>query len=178
VNVLALVLFVAFVAAAVRAGARTGPEDRRRRIHHFLLLACAGSFGAGLAQRDAWPFCAWPLVAGRVPVLVTQPRVFVVDSAGEEYPADYRAWRPFSYVELLSWLDKDFMRLTPDARRRAALHLVVTAGSRTARGDRIRCTGTRLAGRADGTVLSLAPSALVAAGQSTADAHCGAAPLP
>ena len=48
---------------AWRAHTSPGPAGRRA-VNAFLLYTLAASFGAGLLQRDLWPFSDWPLVAG------------------------------------------------------------------------------------------------------------------
>jgi hypothetical protein len=120
-NVAAGLCFVVFVGlglAAIRSERRAG-RGRRSFVNAFLIYALAASFGAGLAQRDAWPFSAWPLVAGRLPPTVTHPRLVAVDGAGREHDVDYRAWQPLGVDELLSWLDAGFPKLSAEAQQRA-----------------------------------------------------------
>jgi hypothetical protein len=47
-----------------------------------------------------------------------------VDSNGNEYDIDYRAWRPLGLEELLSWINLHFARLDPAARDRVGAYLL------------------------------------------------------
>lgn len=134
-DLIAAILFAGFLGLglwATRAPKRNS-DDARRRVSLFVLYALAASFGAGLTQRDFWPFSAWPLVAGLVPETVTHPRLMAVDAGGAEHDIDYRAWSPMSVDELLSWVDADFMTLRAKDRDAAAAYLLRTAeGARAA----------------------------------------------
>lgn len=145
-DLVAAALFAGFLglgAWAAHGGART-PEDARRRVSLFALYALAATFGAGLTQRDFWPFSAWPLVAGLVPETVTHPRLMAVDAAGVEHDIDYRAWTPMSVDELLSWVDADLMTLRARERDSAAAYLLRLA--ERARGAAASGAGMRVPG--------------------------------
>jgi hypothetical protein len=148
VNLVAPLLFVGFVLAAVIGGraARAATTTERRRVSLFLLYACGASLGAGLAQREAYPFSAWALVAGLVPEPVTQPRLLLVDSVGGEHDVDARAWLPLSYAEVASWINDDWERLGEADRAAAAAYLVAAAeaGRQRARAGRSPAATRRL----------------------------------
>jgi hypothetical protein len=124
-NVAAGLGFAGFALAAVLAAAApSGSRSRRARVQALLLYSVAVSFGAGLTQRDAWPFSAWPLVAGVLPPSVTHPRLVALDLAGREHAVDYRAWQPLGFDELMSWLDTGFPRLSAEQADRTAADLL------------------------------------------------------
>jgi hypothetical protein len=104
--------------------ARRGTVDNRRLVNVFILYTVALGLGAGLTQREIWPFSAWPLVAGKVPVPVTHPRFLAVDAEGREHEIDYRAWGPIEFDEFIGWEDKNFFRLNQESRDRAASYLL------------------------------------------------------
>jgi hypothetical protein len=93
-------LFVAFVILGLGAACSTRGDGRDRRINAFLIYTLVLGLGAGLSQREAWPFSTWPLVAGTVWQGVTQRRVVALDADGREYAIDYRAWEPLPADEL------------------------------------------------------------------------------
>lgn len=126
---IAAALFAGFVGLGVWTahGPARPPDDRQRHVSLFILYALAATFGAGLTQRDFWPFSAWPLVAGLVPETVTHPRLMAIDATGAEHDIDYRAWSPLSSDELLSWVDADLMTLRAHDRDAAASFLLRTA---------------------------------------------------
>lgn len=127
-DVVAAFAFVAFASTALRtSSAGLSGELRRRRINVFLAVLLAISFGAGLTQRELWPFSSWPLVAGMLDDRVTHGRIVAVDRAGVEHEVDYRAWQPLSFDELMAWMDAEFSTLPQDAKVRAAAHLVALA---------------------------------------------------
>jgi len=118
VNVLAPLAFAAFVLLGLLA--RRGP----RWTQAFLLCAVLVSSAPGLLQLDAWPFAAWPLVAGTAPARARFPRLVAVDATGAEHEIDYRAWQPLSVDELYAWLDLRFPTLPPGDRHEAAAWLL------------------------------------------------------
>lgn len=118
--------------------ARRGGIDNRRLVNLFIAYTLALSFGAGLSQREVWPFSAWPLVAGKVPALVTQPRIVALDTEGREHEIDYRAWGPIEFDEFIAWEEKNFSRLDRASQERVASYLlgiVERARQRWAAGD-------------------------------------------
>ena len=125
-DLVAAALFAGFLGLGMWAarGATSAPDEQRRRVSLFVLYTLAATFGAGLTQRDFWPFSAWPLVAGLVPETVTHPRLVAADAAGAEHEIDYRAWSPISVDELLSWVDADLMTLRASDRDAAAAYLL------------------------------------------------------
>jgi hypothetical protein len=116
--------FLAFLVAALRLWNRTPADVHRRRVNVFLWIVLIVSFAAGLGQRDLWPFSSWPLLAGTLDDEVTHGRIVGIDREGVEHDIDYRAWQPVSFDELMSWMDAVFPSLGPEARNRAAVHLV------------------------------------------------------
>jgi hypothetical protein len=124
-NVAAGLGFAGFVLLALAVAAAPRGSPRGKALVHALLLYSVGiSFGAGLTQRDAWPFSAWPLVAGVLPESVTHPRLVAVDERGVEHAVDYRAWQPLGFDELMAWLDRELLRLPPASRDRAGAYLL------------------------------------------------------
>ena len=98
-----------------------------RAVNAFLAYTLLTGFGAGLLQRDLWPFSNWPLVAGLQRATVQLPRLAVIDRLGTEHQVDYRAWQPFVSDELLGWADGRFLELGSADRDRAADFLVEVA---------------------------------------------------
>jgi hypothetical protein len=114
-----------FAVLGLAAGlARRGAVDSRRLVNVFIVYTVALGFGAGLTQREIWPFSAWPLIAGKVPALVTHSRTLAVDAEGSEHEIDYRAWGPLEFDELNAWKGKNFFRLDPESRDRVASYLL------------------------------------------------------
>jgi hypothetical protein len=114
--------------AALACAAALAPAARRRRaVSLFLAYALAVSLGAGLAQRDAWPFSAWPLAANLLEESLTYDVLVAVDEEGREHDVDFRAWRPLGFDEQLSWLQQELPRLDAGARRRVAADLLARA---------------------------------------------------
>ena len=112
--------------AVWRAHAPSGAGGRGA-INAFLLYTLAVSFGAGLFQREMWPFSTWPLVAGIQGPAAHHSRIVAVDRAGVEHNVDYRAWQPFVVEELQAWADKRLLRLGHEDRARAAEFMVQLA---------------------------------------------------
>jgi hypothetical protein len=101
-----------FAVIGLAAGlSRRGAVYNRRLVNVFIVYTLALGLGAGLLQHEAWPFSAWPLVAGKVPAPVTHPRFLAVDGNGREHEIDYRAWGPIEFDEFIGWEDKNFHRL-------------------------------------------------------------------
>jgi hypothetical protein len=110
--------------AAWGAYARRGSGISRRLVNLFLVYTLIVSFGAGLLQKDFWPFSNWPLVANLHPPVVRYTRLVAVDAQGREHDVDYRAWQPFVIEELLGWADSRLVMLDAADRDRAAAFLV------------------------------------------------------
>jgi hypothetical protein len=125
-DVLAAAAFVGFAALAL-AARLARPERRRAAVNRLLAYTVALSFGAGLSQRDAWPFSAWPLAANRLGESVTYDVLVAVDGQGREHDVDYRAWRPLGFDEQLSWVQQEMPGLDPGAHERAAADLLARA---------------------------------------------------
>jgi hypothetical protein len=104
--------------------ARRGTVDNRKLVNVFIVYTLLLGFGAGLTQREIWPFSAWPLVAGKVPTPVTHPRFMAVDADGREHDIDYRAWGPIEIDELIAWEEKNFLRLDRGSQDRVASYLL------------------------------------------------------
>ena len=129
-NYTALGLFLAFVVASYRTSRlAAGAVDRRRYTNAFIALALILSFSAGLLQRDFYPFCQWPLVAGVLPDGVFSPRIALVASDGTEHDVDYRIWVPLAIDELNAWIDGRFQSLSSRDRREVAAWLLQHADS-------------------------------------------------
>lgn len=120
---------LAFALLGIAAGLAT--HSRRKRINLFIAYTLAVSFGAGFTQHEVWPFSAWPLVAGRVPDPVTNPRIVALDPQGREHDIDHRAWGPLVFQEFIAWEEKHFLKLDPAARDRVAAYLLgIVEGNR------------------------------------------------
>lgn len=132
-------LIIGFALLGIAAGLSTrGAVASRPMVNIFILYTLGLSFGAGLLQREVWPFSAWPLVAGKVPQIVTQPRILAFDADGKEHEIDYRAWAPLEFDELMGWEEKTFAVLDRESKDRVAAYLlgvVETARQRWAAGD-------------------------------------------
>ncbi len=131
-NVAAGLAFATFVLLGLLT--RTSDADRRRsRVSLLLAFTAVVSFGAGLSQRDAWPFSSWPLAASAPGRSVTYSTISAVDARGAEHPVDYRAWQPLGFDELLSWIQLEFPKLTRAEQDEAARHLLGLAEAARAR---------------------------------------------
>jgi hypothetical protein len=130
-NVLSGLCFLGFLGAAllVALSERGWIHPRRRFVNAFLLYAVAASFGAGLAQKDAWPFSKWPMAGGRAEPRGSTIRIVAVDEDGVEHGVDYRAWQPMAFDELIPWLHRTFPRLPRASQDRVAAHLLEKAES-------------------------------------------------
>lgn len=118
-------LFLGFVALGLIAAYSTrGKRGERRLVNVFLVYTIVLGLGAGLSQREVWPFSTWPLVAALVPPTVTHPRIVAIDGEGQEYPIDYRAWAPIEIDELLGWEGKYFFGLDRAAQDRVGAYLL------------------------------------------------------
>ena len=114
-----------FAVLGLAAGlARKGGIDNRRLVNLFIAYTIALAFGAGLTQHEVWPFSSWPLVAGKMPALVTHPRFRAVDAQGDEHEIDYRAWGPIEFDEFIAWEEKNFLRLERGSQDRVASYLL------------------------------------------------------
>jgi hypothetical protein len=133
-NLAAGLVFAAFAALGLFlvGRARAGP-GRRTRVSVFLAFAVLASFGAGLSQRDAWPFSSWPLAASAPGRSVTYSTIAAVDQGGAEHAVDYRAWQPLGFDELLSWIQLEFPKLTRAEQDEAARDLLGRAEAARAR---------------------------------------------
>jgi hypothetical protein len=128
-NVLAGLCFLGFLlfALLVWLSERGVVGPRRRLVSAFLAYAILASFGAGLSQKDAWPFAKWPMAGGRAEAMGDTIRIVGVDTAGAEHAVDYRAWQPMAYEELIPWMHRTFPRLPPAAQGAVAAHLLEKA---------------------------------------------------
>ncbi len=163
-GLVAVVFFCGFVALAllVSASARRRPGDERaarRSATLFIAWSLCASFAAGLAQRDAWPFASWPLVATIHPGAATHPRLVAVDEKGREHLIDARAWEPLSADELAAWLTGRFPGLRPEDQEQTARWLLDKAeAARAAARDGVRPGYTdRFFGRATSPLFLLHP---------------------
>jgi hypothetical protein len=130
-NVLGGLCFLGFLLAAllVRLSERGWTFPRRRCVNVFLLYAILASFGAGLSQKDAWPFAKWPMAGGRAGSRASTIRIVAVDEAGAEHGIDYRAWQPMAFDELMPWMHRTFPRLPRASQDQVAAHLLDKAES-------------------------------------------------
>ncbi len=141
-----LVVFVGFVAAALSLAwcwSRLDAAGRRVGATLFIAYVLAASFGAGLTNRDLFPFAAWQLVAGELPPVWSAVRLVGVDSLGVEHDIDARAWEPLSYDELQAFLVSDFGALDPAARSQVLAELLRRAEASRARAAAGGAVGTR-----------------------------------
>lgn len=134
-NIVGAVGFLGFLLAAalVALSERGGIGPRRRYVHLFLAYAVAVSFGAGLSQKDAWPFSKWPMAGGKAEAFGSTIRIVAVDDRGTERAIDYRAWQPVAFDELVPWMHRTFPRLPRHAQDRVAAHLLAAAEAARAR---------------------------------------------
>jgi len=125
-NVLGALCFLGFLLAAllVALSERGWTSPRRRSVNAFLLYSVAVSFGAGFAQKDAWPFSRWPMAGGRADANASTTRIVAVDADGVERDVDFRAWQPVGFDELIPWMHRTFPRLPRDAQDRVARWLL------------------------------------------------------
>jgi hypothetical protein len=134
-------VFLGFVALGLLAASSTARRrDDRRAVNLFIAYILLVSFAAGFAQRDAWPFSTWPLVAGTVARPITQPRIVAIDAQGAEYEIDYRAWEPLELEELIAWKQAHFVQLDRASQDSVAgylLGVVERARRQWAAGERV-----------------------------------------
>lgn len=130
-NVLSGLCFLGFLVAAllVALSERGWTSPRRRFVNVFLAYAVAASFGAGLSQKDAWPFSKWPMAGGRAEAVGSNVRIVGVDADGVERGIDYRAWQPVAFDELVPWMHRTFPRLPRESQDRVVAHLLERAES-------------------------------------------------
>ena len=130
-DLLSALCFAGFaLGGALVAWSETRPAWHARRpalLSAFLGYALAASFGAGLSQREAWPFSRWNFAAGLAARSVTNSRVLAVDAGGVEHAVDARAWQPLGFDELQPWLLSTLPQLPREARERAAGFLLEKA---------------------------------------------------
>lgn len=127
-NLLGALCFVGFLAALCLVHlARADTRRRRAAVHTLLVYSLCASFGAGLAQRDLWPFARWPMAAGLASARGENTRMVAVDARGVEWPIDSRAWQPLGFDELNPWMHRSFPALAPESRDRVARHLLGVA---------------------------------------------------
>jgi hypothetical protein len=112
------------------------PERRKTATSFYLLYVLVLSFGAGLTQRDLWPFSAWPIKALTPGPVRDRQTLLAVDEAGAEHRVDYRAWQPLGLDELTPWITFRFHHLPLDGQDRVAAYLLDRAEEtrRAARG--------------------------------------------
>lgn len=127
-NILKVLCFLGFIGfgLAIVWAERFGKPTPRRTVlvNTFLLYCLLVSFGAGLTQREAWPFSTWPLVAGIHPASATHSRLVTVDVSGIEHNIDYRAWQPLVSDELLAWFDAKLLLLDTSAQELVCNYLL------------------------------------------------------
>lgn len=130
-NVLAALCFLGLLLAAllVWLSERGVVAPRRRFVNALLVYATLASFGAGLSQKDAWPFAKWPMAGGRAEAEADTIRIVAVDAEGAEHAVDYRAWQPMAYEDLIPWMHRTFPRLPRGAQDEVAAHLLEKAES-------------------------------------------------
>jgi hypothetical protein len=138
---LAFLVFIASGFAALVGGA--GQPGGRWLVNVFVAWTVAVGLGAGVIQRDFWPFTTWPLVAAIHPPIAEHARMVVVDRAGHEHDVDHRAVEPFPFNELLAWLNGRFLAMPADRQHAAAEYLVAIVERAAARARRGEPVSTR-----------------------------------
>lgn len=127
-NVLSLLCFIGFLLAIllVAVAERTEVDAARRRlfVSALLIYSLGASFGAGLMQKDAWPFSKWPMAGGLADRAAANTRIVAVDADGIEQAIDYRAWQPLKFDELNPWMHRTFPRLPAATQDRVAAYLL------------------------------------------------------
>ena len=128
---------------------------RQRLASVFIGYVVVISFGAGMLQRNFWPFSSWSLMVGSGPrSLIGEEdwhpaRSVGVTSDGREHRIDYRSWQPFSYAELIdTWIHSRMPDLPADARDRVGVWLLsqANAGREAAIDRRTPGTWSRILG--------------------------------
>ncbi len=160
-----------FTVWRVRGGAANG----RAAVNLFLIYTLAVSFGAGLLQRELWPFSTWPLIAAIHGPVAHKTRLVAVDAGGHERTVDFRAWQPFVYEELLAWVDKQLPLLSPPEQDEAGAYLVQLAerGREAARAGQPIGTFDRRLGSFRLPYFLLHPRAWTSPADAPADAFVG-----
>ena len=150
-NLLSAALFLGFLLLGGAIVWESRPQgtlpSKKRALNFFLGYALMVSFGAGLSQRELWPFSRWELIAGIVPPAVGErfghPRLVALDEQGQEHAIDFRAYEPLAFDELSSWINHEFPKLDPAEKRRAARYLLERAENARVRARSGLPVGTR-----------------------------------
>jgi len=102
-----LAAFAIFVALGVRV-LTSAAERRRRAINHLLAYTLGVHAFLLIAQKDAWPFSVYPMMAAVSRNRSDQHQMIVargVDAQGREWPVDPIAWSPLYPSSTLAWFD-------------------------------------------------------------------------
>jgi hypothetical protein len=128
-SLIRLGVFVVFAALCIGAAAMADrPRGRLLRwlVTTYFLVASAA---AGLAQRDLWPFSGYPVIAEsssrwREAVWYS---MFTIESGGGESPLAADAIAPLRRSVLEKWIERTFVHLPEQQKRRAASWIVARA---------------------------------------------------
>lgn len=117
-----LSVLLAFLVIGFRIPFLRDVQRRRRGINTLLGFVLVVSAAVGLAQRDAWPFTNYYLVAwlSSDDQVIEKGELRGLDAGGREWPIDPLAWAPVTPLTLQVWFTRVFMALPP-ARQDATL---------------------------------------------------------
>jgi hypothetical protein len=135
-HVIRLLLVVAFVSLGLGLPRLEGEQRRRRAQGAFIAFVLGLSVLVGIAQKDAWPFSPYPVLAEDARGAATLERVVVkaVDATGREWDVHPMAWSPLPAPKIASWIGSVHGRLSPAQQRSAERFLLERAEA--ARRDR------------------------------------------
>jgi hypothetical protein len=124
VGALCFGIFVCVALAATVASARGTEADVRRWITRLILVCLTFSLSAALLHKEIWPFSRWNIFSEHLPQPVYELRVVGVDANGSEHDIDRRAFEPFTSIDLYTWLDFHFAKLSAEEKQEAAQYLL------------------------------------------------------
>jgi len=116
-----LVVFLAFVILAVRAGGMLvrSSGGRRRAVGLLVAFSVVVSMTVGAMQHEMWPFTHWPMDNEYFVAEYSGLRPVIVDEKGIEHDLDLRALYPIDWMDLHTWLERT-RRRNPEAFARVA----------------------------------------------------------
>lgn len=120
-------------------------------MQRWIVVTLVFSLSAAVLHIELWPFSRWNIFSEKLHQPVYEVRVVGVDASGQEHSVDRRAFEPFASIDLYTWLDFHFAKLSIDEKKGAAKYLLAQmnraredarAGRRIGRFERYLGPGT------------------------------------